>query len=408
MHLLGRAFTTTCAAGLALGVSLVTTGPALAHGHHHGGHHGRHHGDHHGLHHAIYVAPDGGTGTTARSARRGEGGGSCGHAAFSDIQAAVEAAPTGGTVVVCRGTYAQSVTVDKRLTLAGRHGAVIDATGFGYGVGVTASWTTIRGLTVVNASGDDPDQPYDGIITAGFTDAGPVPADHVTIVHNVVRGNQGSGIDLNSTSHSVARDNRAVENGVGVNVADDLGAPAVGNVVAHNITNRNFGGCGIALADHTGAGVIGTVVWGNVSDNNGLSTPTAPDASAGSGVIMASPIPGGIVKDNLIAHNEFHGNGHGGVVVHSHVPSTEGVPDSDFSGNRVLGNVIGRNNLRTDTSDPETTGIYLGSATPLSITIRGNLIHDNAVGIFTAGDVTVTGHNRFVHVATRQTGVPTY
>ncbi len=400
MHVLGRSLTTICAsAGLALGVSLVTTGPAQAHGH------ARHH--HYRHHHAIYVAPDGG-GSSTKPARGSKRWGSCRHAAFSDIQAAVEAAPSGGTVIVCRGRYAQSVTVDKPLTLAGRHGAVIDATGDGWGVGVTASWTTIRGLTVVNASGDDPDLPYDGIITAGFTDAGPTPADHVTIEHNVVRGNQGSGIDLNSTSHSIARFNIAVENGVGINVSDDLGAPAVGNRVSHNVTNRNFGGCGIALADHTGAGVVRTIVWGNISDDNGLSTPTAPDASAGSGVILASPIPGGIVRNNLISHNEFHGNGHGGVVVHSHVPSIPGVPDSDFSGNRVLRNVIGSNNLRTDTSDPETTGIYLGSATPLSIRIWGNRIHDNTYGIFTAGDVTVSGHNRFIRVTTHQTGVATY
>ncbi|MGC4111258.1 MAG: right-handed parallel beta-helix repeat-containing protein [Nocardioides sp.] len=350
--------------------------------------------------HPVYVSPSGDSGNS---------GWSCHSAAYSDIQSAVEAAPAGGVVVVCRGTYAESVTVDKSLTLAGKRGAVVDATGFGYGIGVTASWTTIRGLTVTNASGDDPDMPYDGIITAGFTDAGPVSADHVTIVHNVVKGNMGSGIDLNSTSYSVARDNIAVENGVGVNVADDLGAPAQGNVIAHNITNRNFGGCGIALADHTGAGVIGNVVRGNVSDDNGLSTPTAPDASAGSGVILASPIPGGIVKDNLIIGNEFHGNGHGGVVVHSHVPSTEGVPDSDFSGNRIVGNRIGTNNLRTDTSDLDTTGIYLGSATPMEISIHHNFIHDNAVGIFTAGDVTVHHwRNAFVRVTTRMAGVDTY
>lgn len=386
MHQRRHFSTTAWAVGLALGASLVAAGPAQAHGSHHS--------------HPVYVSPDG---TSANS------GWSCRNAQFSDIQSAVEAAPAGGVVVVCRGVYAESVTVDRSLTLAGRPGAVIDATGFGYGVGVTASWTTIRGLTVRNASGEDPSQPYDGIITAGFTDAGPVPADHVRIVHDVVSGNQGSGIDLNSTSHSVAVHNVAVENGVGINVSDDLGAPAEGNLVADNVTDRNFGGCGIALADHTGAGVIGNVVRHNRSDDNGLSTPTAPDASAGSGVILASPIPGGIVKDNLILGNEFHGNGHGGVVVHSHVPSTPGVPDSDFSGNRIVGNLIGTNNLRTDESDLETTGIYLGSATPLQIAVHGNVIHDNVYGIFTAGDVTVKAwHNAFVRVTTRRTGVPTF
>lgn len=377
-----RSIATVGAVALSLGIAYVTANAAHAH-----------------PAKRWYVDPNG------AGANKGT---SCQQARFSHIQDAVDAATAGGTVVVCPGTYHESVTVDRSLVLSGMRGSVIDATGFGYGVGVAASWTTVRGLTVVNASGSDPSLPYDGIITAGFTATGPAPADHVVIEHNTVHGNQGSGIDLNSTSHSIARHNVATENGVGINVSDDLGAPAVGNVIDHNTTNRNFGGCGIALADHTGAGVIGNVVTHNVSDDNGLSTPTAPDASAGSGVILASPIPGGVVRDNLVRHNEFHGNGHGGVVVHSHVPHVPGVPDSDFSGNRIVDNRIGTNNLRTDESDTQTTGIYLGSATPLHITVKGNKIRCNHYGIFTAGEVTVSGRNHFVHVATPLGGVPTF
>ncbi|HKC28579.1 MAG TPA: right-handed parallel beta-helix repeat-containing protein [Jatrophihabitans sp.] len=374
--------TTVAALGVALAVPLFSAGPADAHGS------GR-----------LYVAPNG-------AARNSDT--SCRHAQYTDIQAAIEDARPGGTVVVCRGVYATSVTVDRRITLAGMPGAVIDATGAPYGVGITASWSTVRGLTVVNASGDNPDFPYDGIITAGFTAEGPAPADHVMIINNRVHGNKGSGIDLNSTSHSIARGNIATENGVGINVADDLGAPAANNVIAENVTNRNFGGCGIALADHTGAGVVGNLVTGNISDDNGLATPTAPDASAGSGVILASPIPGGTVKNNVISYNEFHGNGHGGVVVHSHVPNIPDGPMNDFTGNQVIGNLIGTNNLRTDEADLETTGIYLGSASPLQITVRGNWISDNHFGIFTAGDVTVTGSNTYTNVDVQMDGVSSF
>lgn len=407
-----RATAGTGALGLVLLVPFVAASSASAHGspeHHAGsGYRAR----------TIYVSPDAATVSSAHVSsakanakadiRAKDADYSCRSAQFSQIQDAVDAAPVGGKVVVCRGTYATSVTIDKRLTLQGEPGAVIDATGMPYGVGVGASWSTVRGLTVINSSGTDENLPYDGIVTGMLTDTGPVPADHVTIEHNVVRGNQGAGIDLNSTSHSVARDNVAMENGIGVNVADDLGAPATHNLIIGNVTNRNGGGCGIALADHSGLGVIGNVVSWNVSDDNGLSTPTAPDASAGSGVILASPIPGGIVKNNLISFNEFHGNGHGGVVVHQHVPNIPAAPAADFSGNRVLDNIIGANNLQTDTSDLLPTGVYLGSANPLTITVRGNWISDDYYGIFTAGDVTVTGHNTFRHVTVPVGGVPAY
>lgn len=340
----------------------------------------------------VYVSPH---------AQASAHGGSCEHARVRSIQSAIETVRTGGTVVVCKGTYPGLVNVDRQVKLIGHRGATIDATGMAYGVGVSHSWVTVAGLTVKNAS-DTTTGPADGIITAAFGAEGPVPADHVRILHNVVTGNLGSGIDLNSTSYSVAAGNIAKDNGVGVNVADDLGAPATHNVIAFNIANRNFGGCGIALADHTGAGVTDNLVAHNVANDNGLSTPTAPDASAGSGVILASPVPGGIVRNNHIIGNRFAGNGHGGVVVHAHVPG------GDFSGNVVSRNWIGTNNLRTDSYDMETTGIYIGSASPLSIVVSKNLIGPDHYGIFTAGDITVSGHNRYHHVAVHQDGVPAY
>ena len=375
---------------LALGAAaLVVVAPAAANHHH------RRHGHGHGHARALYVSPAGSASASGKS---------CRHARYASIQAAIEAAPLGGTVVVCKGTYPGMVTVDRRVTIAGEKGATIDATGDAYGVGVSASYSTVAGLTVENASPlSPPDQPADGIVTIGFGPNGPVAANHVRIVRNVVTGNLGSGIDLNSTSHSVAIGNRANGNGVGINVADDLGLPSAHNVVSHNVTNRNFGGCGIALADHSGAGVVDNVVDHNVSDDNGLSTPTAPDASAGSGVILASAVPNAVVTGNLIKQNRFAGNGHAGVVVHAHVPG------ADFRGNVISKNLIGTNNLRTDENDLQSTGIYLGSATAQTITVTGNKIHDNYYGIFTSGPVTVTGGRNHFHHVTQQAGsAPTF
>jgi hypothetical protein len=223
----------------------------------------------------------------------------------------------------------------------------------------------------------------DGIVTVGFDSSGnPTgPANHVKVIGNVLTGNLNSGIDLNSTAHSVAFGNKSNGNGIGINVADDLGVPATKNLIALNVTNQNTGGCGIALADHSGAGVTDNVVLKNVSNNNGLSTPTAPDASAGSGVILAAPIPNGIVTGNLITQNKFSGNGHAGVVIHAHAPG------DDFSGTVISKNLIGTNNVRQDENDTQTTGIYLGSLSPQTVTVTGNQIHDDYYGIFMSGPV---------------------
>jgi parallel beta-helix repeat protein len=343
---------------------------------------------------SVYVSPTGAPGAHDRS---------CQSAAYTSIQAAVEAAPEHGTVVVCRGTYQESVTVDRPVDLRGERGALIDATGQVYGVGVAVSWITVSGLTVENAS-DITDGPADGIITAGFVGGVPTPANHVTITGDIVKNNAGSGIDINSSSYSVATHNQASGNGVGINMSDDLGVPASHNQISDNVTNNNPGGCGIALADHTGVGVFDNVVSNNVADNNGLGSPSAPDASAGSGIILADPAPAGGVYNTVVVGNEFNGNGHAGAVVHAHAPGT------NFSGDVIAFNRIGANNQRTDTDDLFTTGVYLADASPLTIAVFGNLIHNDYYGIFTAGAVTVQGThlNQFVQVKHDTGSFPTY
>jgi parallel beta-helix repeat protein len=373
-----------------LGVSaalLVAAGPASA-------------STHNGIHKAsrtVYVAPTEG--------KHRVNGNSCAHPDFTSIQTAIEKVALGGTVIVCKGTYPGLVNVDRRVTLSGRPGATIDATGMPYGVGVSASWSTVTGLKVMNASPLDPENGLlaDGIVTIALGATGPVAADHVRIVHNEVTGNLGSGIDINSSSYSTASFNYAHDNGVGVNVANDIGRPANHNTISFNVANKNFGGCGIALADHTGVGVSYNTVAHNIADDNGLSTPTAPEASAGSGVILASPVPAGIVKGNVIIGNEFSGNGHGGVVMHAHAPG------ADFSGNSILFNRIGKNNLRTDENDLKTTGIYLGSLSPQKVKVSGNIIGPDYYGIFTSGPVTVTGgKNLYVRVTHKRGSAATF
>lgn len=339
----------------------------------------------------VYVAPSGGP--------SGSNSG-CDQASQSSIQSAVDAVAVGGTVVVCAGTYKETVNINQRLTLQGESGAVIDAAGHAYGVGIGADHVTVTGLTVKNA--DAKDSPADGIVTAvlGGTPETPTATigNFATITNNVIFANMGSGIDVNSASDTLVANNRSNGNGVGINVTDDFGKPAARNRILGNTANDNAGGCGLVLAEHSGAGVFGNVVSGNTADRNGLGSPTAPNASSGSGIIIAGGPHGG-AHDNVVSGNRFVGNGHGGVTVHSHAPG------GNYNGNVITGNLIGTNNTHTDYKDLKTTGVYIGSVSPLSIIVTNNLIRDNAIGIFTAGPVTARGVNAFkvttsvVHIA---------
>jgi hypothetical protein len=260
---------------------------------------------------------------------------------------------------------------------------------------------TVSHLTVENASVGG--TLADGIVTAGLVNGKMVPADHVTIARDVTVGNAGSGIDLNSTSHSAAIGNRSTGNAVGVNVSDDFGRPATHDSLIGNTASLNPGGCGIALADHTGQGISHNLVERNVADDNGLGSPTGTAASSGSGVILAGSTGG--VFDNAVIGNTFAGNGHAGLDVHAHAPGL------NFGGNVVAGNRIGVNNLRTSEGDALTTGVYLGDASPLSITVIGNVIARDHYGVFAAGGpVTVTGirANTYRQVAAELGTSPTF
>lgn len=327
----------------------------------------------------------------------------CTEASHSTIQTALDDIAAGGTVVVCAGTYTGFATISKPyVTLRGESGADVDATGQPYGIGIAADHVTVNGLAVHGAVADEASQsPGAGIITAGLVGGQPTPGAFATITGNNVSEN-AAGIDV-LTSGNVVSDNVAGRNEVGINVVSDLGMPVTGNTISNNVANHNGGGCGIVIADHSAAGVFGNTVSGNTANGNGLET-EAGSNSSGSGIIIATPSPDGNVSGNVVRNNEFRGNGHGGISMHIHAPG------ADFSGIRLIGNVIGKNNLREDYKDPDTTGIYLGTVQPLTIKVARNLIHNDVVGVFTAGDVTVKGKrsNAFTHVKRPFDGVKKY
>jgi parallel beta-helix repeat protein len=348
-----------------------------------------------------YVSPTGQVSNT---------GSSCDQATFTSIQAAVTASDDGGTVVVCAGSYHEGVTITHRLTLLGQN-AVIDASGFPYGIGIGADYTTVRGFLVKDASADETTgAPGDGIVTAALAGQSIVSSSNDVIVGNNLRHNEGSGIDLESTRSTYVANNVSRFNTIGINVSNDLGSESADNRITGNVASNNPGGCGIVLADHSGTGVFSNVVSGNTIRNNGLGTASAPNASSGSGIILAfGGDPSTITDksgayDNRLTSNVITGNGHAAVALHGHAPGVR------FSGNRILSNTIGRNNLRTDYRDKKTTGLYFGVKSAETIAVRNNLFKHDTFGVFTAGPVKINGlsTNGFKHVVQQLKHIATY
>jgi nitrous oxidase accessory protein NosD len=333
----------------------------------------------------IYVSPHG---------KPFKSGRSCRTARYSDINQAITAAPPGGTVVVCRGTYYTQAVITKPLRLIGRRGAVINAKGqpalpglpvpAGSGIVVLATQNVlVRGFTVINAG-------FDAILVAKST--------RVRVSHNALLHNGDVGVDLNGTTYSLADHNLSEYNaGGGFLVADDVG-PTSHDVVAWNYATRNPGGCGVIIAGHSTAGVTDNLVAHNLLTYNG----TNPQSS-GAGVVIATEVPHETVAYNVVLDNVIYGNGLSGVTIHAHLNN------QNLNGNKIIGNDIGTNNLVgdpidlgppvTNIPDLKTTGILVGSSSRLGVLIAKNYIHDNFYGIFIEGRVHgALNKNRFHRV----------
>jgi parallel beta-helix repeat protein len=328
----------------------------------------------------------------------------CGPGSYPTIGAAVTAAASGNTIIVCRGIYPEDVVVSKTLSIVGIGHPVIDAAGQDNGVHVLASGTRIQGFTVENALGE-------GILVGLAT----APVSDVTIKDNTVRHNDqgnptgapittssypqcnvapggvpgdcGEGIHFANAFGSTVAGNTVSGNSGGILLSDDTGA-TYGILVEFNDVTRNVYDCGITLASHrpaaAGGGVYDNTILGNRSVGNGVK-------GQGGGVLLATEVPGpapgtgGAVYDNLVKGNFLAGNGLGGVTLHSHAPG------ENLNGNTVIGNVIGTNNLDPDMDfvpfgpqffDGKTTGIILAAVSPVTITIAHNLIANNVIGIW--------------------------
>ena len=152
--------------------------------------------------------------------------------AFATIQGAVDHADAAGTVLVNPGTYAETVTISKNLTLDGASGVasdvVIDPVG-GDGITITSDGVTIRDLRVTGA--------VNGIAATGVS--GP------TLLNTQSDHNTGHGFQGANLAGTLLIANSTFTD----NVAQGINLSNVGDVSTQNLTVlRNHTGVLIGLA----------------------------------------------------------------------------------------------------------------------------------------------------------------
>ena len=186
------------------------------------------------------------------------------------IQAAINAATSGDTVLVAPGTYFEQIDfLGKAITVTSEAGpAATIINGGGAGVVVTfdsgeGPGAVLRGFTVTNGNG--------GFFTGGGVE---VSSASPTIEDNVITANTGC-------------------DGIGINVS--FGAPRIaGNRITNNVRSGCSGGVGGAGITIGGAGVA--VIEGNVIADNSLV------GGSGGGIsLFAAGAP--VIRNNVISGN---------------------------------------------------------------------------------------------------------
>jgi parallel beta-helix repeat protein len=320
------------------------------------------------------------------------------------IQAAVDAAQPGDTILVPPGTYHESVLVNKsHLTIAGTPAAVIDAEGFRTGIRVgtgtisrdgpvptcpplAVEGFTLKGLTIKHGG-------FSGVFLVGvdgyrltrtrYVDNpvyGPFPVcSHNGLIdfNQVIGGGSAvgpsldTGIYVGDDDQVTVRHNSVTNYVIGVVVENTIHA-----IVRDNLLKGNTAGIYVAvLPNHPRPFTDDVVVERNQVARNNLPNPVPPDSGDEIGGV---PTGVGIVNlgsDHVVVrHNRVLGNDSLGVIVLRNLfapvdPRIE--PDPDF--NQVRGNVILHNGQHPDPVRAITPGadiVYDGTGT-------GNCFADN-------------------------------
>ena len=318
---------------------------------------------------------------------------------YATIGAAVSAANAGDTINISSGSYAETITIGKSLSLvgAGAGATIINAKGQSNGIHIDGlgnaalTGVLVTGVTVMNAN-------YEGILVTN--------SSYLTISENHVTANNqslntangtcpglpvfetnealdcGEGIHLMGVDHATVAGNTVDLNSGGILITDETGQ-SHDNLITSNIVRDNPYACGITLASHPVSpqasstspyGVFNNTIANNDSSSNGLGA-----AGDGAGVGIFAPGPGNLNFGNRVIGNTLRNNGLPGVTIHNHAAPT-GAPQIDLNDTVIEGNTISGNAADTaDAATPGTAGINIYSQTGVWGTIiAANNITDEA------------------------------
>ena len=371
-------------------------------------------------------------------------------AIYPTIQAAVNAAPAGGTVKVAAGTYDELVTVNKPLTLLGAQAGVdarsccrgksetivdgyaLSATSRSSAFNVTANDVTIDGFTMQGQTSS--------VLGAGVVLAPSIAGTH--FLDNVVRNNvvglylsNDSATDAAVIRHDVfaSNNNPGANNGRGIytdggvsggllanvvidantftgNVGDGtsgnpeaavgLEAATAGKQFNISVTNNVMtgNGKGLLVFNATGVTFSGNLVTGStdatsaaVRDEGNVAnlaiTYNTVIGGAGTAVLIDGKVSMTPSCNVTVNYNAFAGNAKGGVIVTpGAVTSPTGLLDARFN---YWGSCNGPSGAGTGSGQSVSAGVNFANALVLPPPMTGSFVAANGAAVVASADATI-------------------
>jgi parallel beta-helix repeat protein len=311
------------------------------------------------------------------------------------IQDAIDVANPGDTIFVYSGTYYEHVIVSKTINLIGEHrdSTIINGSGSGYVVDITADWVNMSGFTVQNGHyGIHLFNPCYSRITGNNANSNTYGIYLSHSSNNILTGNNLSNNYLGINLYQFSNNNKLTGNNANFNQAFGIlisSSCTNTSITSNNVSNNDYG---IDIQVSSNNTIIGNnvnsnglygielyhsnnnIVIGNNASNNYL------------GIYLSGS--NSIVTGNNLNSNEVFGillSGTNNTITSNNVSNNDYGIDIGGSNNTISGNNLNSNEL---------FGIELISSDNNTITSNNvNSNNDYGIELYDSSSNTITSNN---------------